>query len=82
MKKRGQTKQERFLIRHGIRPIDLWAATGYSRQHLLRIRQGTQEPTRRCITAITDACRRLSATKLTALDLFDLGSKLGHSKKE
>ena len=52
---------------------DLARESGYSRQHLLRIRMGTMEPTRRCIAAIVSACRRLSHEHIRADDLFELG---------
>ncbi len=66
------TKLERFLKTRGIRPAHLARESGYSRQHLLRIRVGRMEPTRKCIAAITTACRRLSGENVRASDLFDL----------
>jgi hypothetical protein len=66
------TRLERFLKTRGIKPAHLARESGYSRQHLLRIRLGRMEPTRRCIAAITGACRRLSGEVVRAADLFDL----------
>lgn len=66
------TRLERFLKSRGIKPAHLARESGYSRQHLLRIRMGRMEPTRRCIAAITGACRRLSGEVVHASDLFDL----------
>jgi predicted transcriptional regulator len=66
------TRLERFLKSRGIKPAHLARESGYSRQHLLRIRMGRMEPTRRCIAAITGACRRLSGEAVRASDLFDL----------
>ncbi len=66
------TRLERFLKTRGIKPAHLARESGYSRQHLLRIRLGRMEPTRRCIAAITGACRRLSGEVVRASDLFDL----------
>lgn len=66
------TKLERFLKSRGIRPAHLARESGYSRQHLLRIRVGRMDPTRKCIAAITTACRRLSGENVRASDLFDL----------
>jgi hypothetical protein len=66
------TRLERFLKSRGIKPAHLARESGYSRQHLLRIRMGRMEPTRRCIAAITGACRRLSGETVRAADLFDL----------
>jgi predicted transcriptional regulator len=69
------TKLERYLIKWRIKPVDLAKWTGFSRQHLLRVRKGRMEPSRLCIKAITKACRGLSGRPVTALDLFDLGDE-------
>jgi hypothetical protein len=49
------TKLEAFIQTHRIKPAELARTSEYSRQHLLRVRLGKQEPTRRCIKAITQA---------------------------
>ncbi|MCU1231515.1 MAG: hypothetical protein JWO97_4399 [Acidobacteria bacterium] len=66
------TRLEAYLTTRGIKPAHLARESGYSRQHLLRIRTGRMEPTRRCIAAIVAACRRLSREPVKAADLFDL----------
>jgi predicted transcriptional regulator len=67
------TKLEKFITSRGIRPAHVAKESGYSRQHLLRIRQGKMEPSRRCIKAVRDACRRITANpRLRASQLFDL----------
>lgn len=66
------TRLEQYLKSRGIKPAHLARESGYSRQHLLRIRMGRMEPTRRCIAAIVTACRRLSREAVRATDLFDL----------
>jgi predicted transcriptional regulator len=66
------TRLETFLKSRGIKPAHLARESGYSRQHLLRIRMGRMEPTRRCIAAIVSACRRLSRERVHAEDLFEL----------
>jgi len=66
------TRLETFLRSRGIKPAHLARESGYSRQHLLRIRMGRMEPTRRCIAAIVSGCRRLSHETVRANDLFDL----------
>jgi len=66
------TKLETFLKSYRIKPAHLARESGYSRQHLLRIRMGRMEPTRRCIAAIVSACRRLSRQQVHAAELFDL----------
>jgi hypothetical protein len=65
------TPLERFIIRNEIKLVHLAAASGYSRHHLLAIRMGEREPTRRCIAAILGAMRFLTHRKLTVLDLFE-----------
>jgi len=67
-----RTRLETFLRSRGIKPAHLARESGYSRQHLLRIRMGRMEPTRRCIAAISAACRRLSGEGVRASELFDL----------
>lgn len=69
------TRLERFLKQKGIKPAHLARESGYSRQHLLRIRMGRMEPTRRCIAAIVAACRRLAREPVRADDLFELGDE-------
>lgn len=66
------TRLETYLKSKGIKPAHLARESGYSRQHLLRIRMGRMEPTRRCIAAIVGACRRLAHEPVRASDLFDL----------
>jgi predicted transcriptional regulator len=66
------TKLEAFIKAKGIKPARLAQESEYSRQHLLRVRMGRMEPTRRCIKAIVAACRRLAREPVTASDLFDL----------
>ncbi|HEX3533470.1 MAG TPA: hypothetical protein VHT23_04560 [Gemmatimonadaceae bacterium] len=66
------TKLELFLQTREIKPAKLAVSCGYSRQHLLRIRMGRMEPTRRCIKAVVVACRRLAREQVSASDLFDL----------
>jgi hypothetical protein len=67
------TKLEQFLKSRDIKPAHVARESGYSRQHLLRIRMGRMEPTRRCIAALVAACRHLSREAVQAQTLFDLG---------
>jgi len=68
----SKTRLESFIRSRGIKPAHLARESGYSRQHLLRIRMGRMEPTRRCIAAIAAACRRLSGESVRASELFEL----------
>ena len=69
------TRLESFLRSRGVKPTHLARESGFSRQHLLRVRMGQMEPTRRCIAAIVAACRRLARERVRADDLFDLGDE-------
>ena len=66
------TRLEQFIKSRGIKPAHLAQESGYSRQHLLRIRMERMEPTRRCIAAIVAAYRRLSREAVKPTDLFEL----------
>jgi hypothetical protein len=66
------TKLEAFIKARKLKPLRIAFEADYSRQHLLRIRKGEMEPTRKCIKAITAAVRRLVHEPVTASDLFDL----------
>jgi predicted transcriptional regulator len=68
----GDTRLQRFLYQHGLKPAHVARESGYSRQHLLRLRRGEMEPTRACIAAIVTACRRLTKGVVRADDLFNL----------
>lgn len=67
-------KLERFLRSRGIKPAHLARESGYSRQHLLRIRLGRMTPSRRCIADLVTGCRRLARERVHASDLFDLSA--------
>lgn len=66
------TPLEEFMNRRGIKPAHLARESGYSRQHLLRIRMGRMEPTRRCMAALIAAVRRMTHEPIMAGELFDL----------
>ncbi len=68
----AHTRLEKFMRSRRIKPAHLARESGYSRQHLLRVRVGRMGPARRCIAAIVKACRRLSGEDVQANDLFDL----------
>ena len=67
------TRLEHYLKARGVKPAYLARESGYSRQHLLRVRMGRMEPTRKCIGAIVAALRRLTRERIEARDVFDLG---------
>jgi tetratricopeptide (TPR) repeat protein len=61
-----------FRISRGIDAEALNAETSYSRQHVFRIRQGKNEPSRDFMAAMVSAMRRLSLEDVGADDLFEL----------
>jgi hypothetical protein len=67
------TRFEAYLREHQIKPMHLAQQSGYTRQHILRLRQGKQEPTRRCMIALVRAMQSLTGDGVQAGDLFDLG---------
>lgn len=68
------TKLDRWMHQRDVKPSHLATRSGYSRQHLLRIRKGTMEPTRPCIKAIVRALRAITHEEVKAADVFDLDS--------
>jgi tetratricopeptide (TPR) repeat protein len=66
------TRLEIIRISRGVDPRDLDRETGYSRQHILRVRMGESEPTRSCMAAIISALRRLTLEALGPEDVFEL----------
>jgi len=66
------TRLERWMASRGVRPMALARESGYSRQHIGRVRAGRMDPTRKCMAAIIGACRRLSLEQVKAADLFEL----------
>lgn len=66
------TPLEQFMNCRGLKPAHVARESGYSRQHLLRIRKGRMEPTRRCMAAIIAAVRKLTHEPVMAGELFHL----------
>jgi hypothetical protein len=65
------TRLEAFLRANSIRPAELARVSNVSRQHLLRIRFGTMEPTRPVMTLIRFACSIILRRKVAITELFD-----------
>jgi hypothetical protein len=68
------TRLEVFLKRRGIRPAHLSRESGYRRQDVFGVRMGRIIPGPNCMSAITNACMRLSGERLEPSDLFDFGA--------
>ena len=65
------TRLEAFLRSRGIKPAHLARESGYSRQHLLRIRFGRMLPSLNCIASIVVATRRLTRECILPEGLFE-----------
>lgn len=71
----SRTKLDEFLRAHSIKPALLARVSGYSRQHLLRLRLGRTEPTPRCVVHLTAAVRRITGDDVKPRDLFDISPR-------
>ena len=69
----GDTRLDRFLTARGIEQLSFAKATGYSRQHVQRVRFGDAEPTAEAIPRYVKAARLLANDRsIKANDLFPL----------
>lgn len=76
------TRLELFLRKHAILPVTLARESGYSRQHLLRVRLGEGGSTRRLILGVTATCSRLSGQPVTPNVLFERADILLKSRHQ
>lgn len=65
-----RTRLEAFLNARGIKPVHLVRESGYSRQHLLRLRTERMLPSLVCIARLVIAARRLTHDAVIPSDLF------------
>jgi transcriptional regulator with XRE-family HTH domain len=66
------TRLERFITEWGVMPSAFAARSGVSRSHLLRLRRGTMEPTRRVMVALADAASAMQHKTVFVVELFEL----------
>jgi transcriptional regulator with XRE-family HTH domain len=66
------TRLESFLKGTGIRPSHLARDAGISRQHLMRLRRGTSQPTLQMMIILATAARRILGRKVELRELFDI----------
>lgn len=66
------TRLESFIRAQGIRPTHLARDAGISRQHLMRLRRGTTQPTLRVMIALATAAGRILGRKVEVSEMFDL----------
>jgi len=67
------TRLAAFMDATEIKPAVLSRESGYSRQHLLRLRKGTVEPTRICMVRLARACSSRLMRHVHVRELFDIG---------
>jgi transcriptional regulator with XRE-family HTH domain len=66
------TRLDRFIKQAGVKPSRLAERAGVSRQHLLRLRRGQMEPTRRMMVALADAASQMCRRTVYTVELFEL----------
>src|SRR5437773_1327821 len=66
------TRLETFIQRHDIKPSHLAKLARISRQHLLRVRHATMEPTRHVVARLTIATAIILERLVAQEELFDL----------
>ena len=73
--RRRLTRFGRFIRDNDLKPNEVADVTGISRQHLMRLRYGRNEPTCPLMIWLTIACRRLvgGRRRVRITELFDLG---------
>jgi transcriptional regulator with XRE-family HTH domain len=66
------TRLECFLREWGVKPSVFAKRAGISRQHLLRLRRGTMEPTRRMMVILAEAASSMRFRTVRVVELFEL----------
>jgi transcriptional regulator with XRE-family HTH domain len=61
-----------FIKNAGVKPSKLAERAGVSRQHLLRLRRGQMEPTRRMMVALANAASQMCRRTVFTVELFEL----------
>ncbi len=69
------TRLESFLKGKGIRAAHLARDAGISRQHLMRLRRGTSQPTLHMMIILATAARRILGRKVEVREMFDIEPK-------
>jgi transcriptional regulator with XRE-family HTH domain len=66
------TRLDLFIKQAGVKPSRLAERAGVSRQHLLRLRRGEMEPTRRMMVALANAVSQMCCRTVYTVELFEL----------
>ncbi len=66
------TRLESYMQEWGVMPGAFAKRSGVSRAHLLRLRRGDMEPTRRVMVALADAASAMQHKTVFVVELFEL----------
>jgi len=66
------TRLEAYMQEWGVMPSALARRSGVSRAHLLRLRRGEMEPSRRVMVALTEAAHVMRDRTVYTVELFEL----------
>jgi predicted transcriptional regulator len=68
----AETRLESYMQEWGVMPSALAKRSGVSRAHLLRLRRGEMDPTRRIMIALADAASKMQRKAVYVVELFEL----------
>jgi predicted transcriptional regulator len=68
----AETRLESYMQEWGVMPSALAKRSGVSRAHLLRLRRGDMDPTRRIMIALADAASKMQRKAVYVVELFEL----------
>lgn len=66
------TRLESYIKEWGVMPSAFAKRSGVSRAHLLRLRRGDMDPTRRIMIALADAASAMQHKTVYVVELFEL----------
>ena len=67
-----RTRLEAYLKEWGVMPSAFAKRSGVSRAHLIRLRRGEMEPSRRLMVALTEAASYMRDRTVYVVELFEL----------
>ena len=67
------TRLARFMKLNRVSPSALARFSSYSRQHILRLRRGTMDPTRKAMIQIATGCSVALNRRVHVWEVFDIG---------
>lgn len=70
--KRQITRLEKYMKEWGVMPSAFARRSGVSRAHLLRLRRGEMEPSRRVMVKLTETASAMQQKTVYVVELFEL----------